>query len=685
MNYLKISLLFLLLALGTSAEDSYRITRLSESGLMRTYTSLLVDACHHAGRFWHQASFDPRTGYWGNGVSDGNEGIRAIGEMVLTCGTLLKYSDALSDAERAEYLGKATAAIRYAVATHKTGTQECPNGKRWGGSWQSALWAGTAGFGAWLLWDQLDSALQQEVERVIASEADRFLEGRPPGGRWGDTKAEENGWNLICISLAANMFPAHPHTAAWNDKAIEYMMNTLSAPQDLQDLTRVDGRPVREWVTTENLHPDFTLENHGFFHPSYVACSSYFLTQTAMHYTYAHRPVPQAATHHLMDTWKMLENFLLPWAESAFPQGMDWEFHGLSFINLFASLGSYQKDPLAARMEQTCLQYMRAWQTMCRGDLAVPGSRLGFTRHAICAEQAAYGYLAHKLFGPPVREVAARKAASELRGVRYYDCLDLVTHRTGSKWFSFSWKNRVMGLLVPIAEGHEGNPFFSVPVVDGFVGALELSPKGDTKLKVLEHSWRPTADGFETSGTLLLNGGRLRQTLRITSVGERTVVYQDCLTALAETTVARERGVPLGIENDQVSGGRRVVYHRDGATVFDWTKPQPPAPIPGDWANLDGQLGVVVAAGSGISYVQSTGYDPHTGVCADVLCCSFSNGPRHFQAGDQVGRRIVVLFVDVTREKTSALARSVQTRNKQGGQVLRLKRPEGGAADVPLL
>jgi hypothetical protein len=75
----------------------------------------------------------------------------------------------------------------------------------------------------------LDPELQQGVERVVASEADRFLAVRPPSQRWIDTKAEENGWNLICLSAAANMFPAHPHAAAWSDKALEYMMNTLSS------------------------------------------------------------------------------------------------------------------------------------------------------------------------------------------------------------------------------------------------------------------------------------------------------------------------------------------------------------------------------------------------------------------------------------------------------------------------
>ncbi len=100
--------------------------------MLQTYTQLLREACHHADRNWKASSFDPAAGYWGDGVSAGNEGIRTIASMVLACGTLLKYDDGLSDAERRDLLAKATAAIRYATATHLTGPQKCPDGKHWG-------------------------------------------------------------------------------------------------------------------------------------------------------------------------------------------------------------------------------------------------------------------------------------------------------------------------------------------------------------------------------------------------------------------------------------------------------------------------------------------------------------------------------------------------------------------------
>ena len=283
-----------------------------------------------------------------------------------------------------------------------------------------------------------------------------------------------------------------------------------------------------------------------------------FLTQAAMYYTYAARPVPLAATHHLMDTWRMFQTVILPWGEAACPQGMDWELHGLPFINLYASLATQHRDPFAAHMEQSSLQYLRAWQSMEQGSLSTPGSRFGITRHAINAEQVAYGYLAHKIFGPSVKEMTAHEAATVQQGVRDYPYVEFIAHRTLSKFVSFSWKNRIMGLLIPIEASDAGSPNFTVPIQNGFVGSFELDPHGDAKTEakvtVVDHELRHTDEGFETSGTLLLNDGRLKQAVKMTSIGSQTVIYEDQVTALADITVEKERGIPLGIENDEISG-----------------------------------------------------------------------------------------------------------------------------------
>lgn len=684
-------LLLLLLPFSGLASDPYQIHRLSEKELQQTYTRLLRDACHYADRDWQIASNVPSAGYWGDGVSSGNEGIRTVVSMVLACATELKYDAGLSPDERRDFLAKATAALRYVVATHVTGTQKCPDGKQWGAtekfgpeSWQSGMWTGTLAFGAWLIWDQLDPALQHQLQQVIAWEDDILSQRPPPNNLWLDTKAEENGWEVPCLVLGELMFTNHPHAAAWHEGAIKYMMNTLCTEADLENTNLVDGRPVKEWVTGANVQPDFTLENHNRFHPSYVACSSYFMTQAQLYYAYAGKPIPQAATHHVLETWRMFRAIILPWGEVAYPQGMDWELHGLPYFNLYAALATHNQDVFAARMEQQSLQYLRAWQNMGQGSLATSGSRLGIARHAINAEQAAYGLVAHKVFGPAAHELSARDAAGVESGVWDYPYVNFIEHRTPDKFASFSWKNHIMGLLIPLQDGHEDNPDFTVPIEDGLVGSFQLAPRGDVKTIVAEQGWRKMPDGFDTTGMLLLDGGRLKQVLRMISFGSQTVIYEDRVIALTNVTVKGERGLPLGIENDEITGGTRVVSTRGRHLTFDWRKPQKPVALSGSWANVDGRLGIVVLAGSGLTYAQASGYSPGICVYSDILYGSYSSQTRQFKAGDEVAHRLAICFVETSAKQTAALAKSCHLRSISGGQILRFKQPDGTDTEVPL-
>ena len=671
----------LMMPVVAQAAGVYNIRQLSEREMLQMYESTMRDACRHSAEFWHQWSVNPKAGYWGDGGS-GENGIRPIGNEILTSAALLRYRRNLRADERRELSEKAQAALRYVVATHVSGTEKCVDGKQWGKGWQSAMWMANIGTGAWLMWDQLDPQLRKDIERVVTFEADRFLEVHPPTGRWGDTKAEENAWDNLIIALAANMFPSHPHAAAWREKSIEYMMNTLCVPRDLKDESVVDGKPVKDWVVGVNLNPDFTLENHNILHPSYLACSEYMLGEAIMMYTYGRQPVPQAAMHHLMDTWDMYKTILLPWGQYVCPQGMDWDLHGTPVLNLQAFLATYKQDSTAAAMEQSNLQCMRTWQDWAQGDMDVPGGKLGFTRHSICEEQTTWGYLSHRIFGAAVEPTPLNPSfvRAEDSCVRRYSSVDVILQRTKSKLVTFSWKNRIMGTLAPASDTHPDNPYFAVPITNGLVGSIDLDPVGDKGVKLIDRTWKKSANGFETSGVLLTNGGRLKQTLKVTSIGENAVVYQDRVTAQSDVSVALEIGVPVGIENDSVNGGKRVLQYEGGPVVLDWQKLRQPSSIAGKLANVDGRLGVVSVAGSGPGYVQAAGYNGQS-VHADMLCGSYSDKPRSFKAGGEVAHRIVLFAVEITPEETVALAKSV----KIDGNSLHFSLPEGGEAEVSLL
>jgi len=177
----------------------------------------------------------------------------------------------------------------------------------------------------------------------------------------------------------------------------------------------------------------------------------------------------------------------------------------------------------------------------------------------------------------------------------------------------------------------------------------------------------------------------LKQTLKMTSIGSQTVIYEDRVTAVSNVTVRSERGVPVGIENDEITGGTRVVSDQDGQTIFDWQKPRQPIGLPGSWVNVDGRLGVVMVAGAAMTYAQASRYLPGISVCADVLYGSCSNHSKQFNAGEEVAHRVFVFFVEVAPKETSALAQSCWIEAKPGGQVLHFKQAGGEDTEVPLL
>jgi hypothetical protein len=286
--------------------------------------------------------------------------------------------------------------------------------------------------------------------------------------------------------------------------------------------------------------------------------------------------------------------------------------------------------------------------------------------------------LAHKIFGPAAKPLSARKVAAAANGVHTHDWIEAVWQRTDDKFVSFSWTNRVMGMLIPIGPGHAGNPYFTVPIADGFLGSFDLAPAGNTKTTVSDYKWRTSENGFETSGHLLRNGGRLQQTLRLTSIGEKTVVYQDVVVAMDDVVVEREKGAPLGIENDDITGGTRRISFQDSREIA--TPPGPVAMV-GNWVNIDSRLGMVAIQGEGMSYRPATAITPGISVKTDLLYGSFHDGKQSFKRGQEVCRRITVCYVNVTPKETFKLAQSC----KIDGGHLHVALGGGGVADIPLL
>ena len=77
-------------------------------------------------------------------------------------------------------------------------------------------------------------------------------------------KAHRHGPGILIVIPSGEGFSVGI-ASAWEQAAIRSAYNASSIAADESDATMLDGQPLSEWISTVNMQPDLTLENHGFF------------------------------------------------------------------------------------------------------------------------------------------------------------------------------------------------------------------------------------------------------------------------------------------------------------------------------------------------------------------------------------------------------------------------------------
>lgn len=217
--------------------------------------------------------------------------IRPVCNVVFGFAVALKtglYDEQAMGVPKSEVLSQTGQLIRGAAREHK--------GAAWERPWQSSLWAAYLGHGTWMLWDELDSDTRGSVTELVEWEANRLATNVVPywNGQGGDTKAEENAWNSMVLSLAVAMMPKHPNVRAWKEKCSEFMISAYATEADQRNRRKVDGKRVKDWLHGFNANPDGSVVNHGFVHPDYMQCIHLNLRSYLVQ-PLAGQAVPQAA------------------------------------------------------------------------------------------------------------------------------------------------------------------------------------------------------------------------------------------------------------------------------------------------------------------------------------------------------------------------------------------------------
>ena len=157
-----------------------------------------------------------------------------------------------------------------------------------------------------LWWPNLDQGLKDKVKNIIANEAGIIINRVPfvETGYIDDSKSETNSWLAAALSLAFYLYPEHPDANRWEQYARVAAFHTFT--------TSTDNKDSLLGLETQTLRDDFSLDNHYFpLNADYaIGGSIQGLSEGALAYFKANKPIPEEFKHHVLDVWNKHKSYL---------------------------------------------------------------------------------------------------------------------------------------------------------------------------------------------------------------------------------------------------------------------------------------------------------------------------------------------------------------------------------------
>ncbi len=651
---------FLLSALTSAAFASTNSQQL--------YLEALLDFERYAETIWTDCTGGaqpPDSGYWGDGASSGNGGIRG------NCGVAVAYATLVlaqpADPTNTHRLMRIRKALNYAAGTHTTSNYLCVDGKQWGwriNDWQTPEWAGSMGLACLLVESALPPATVAAVKTVVADEATHRAGITPASGYVSDTKLEENAWQGNILALAAAWLKAHTNWQLWLDAAKRYLVNTYTVPFPT-------GNPLDAWVTTQTLYPDWGCENHGIYHPTYLMVGGMSSGDSLLMAQLADRGVATElrpfAEYNILNVWSNnLRYMVMETGELAYPSSSTWTLHDYEHSSYLAWIASHFGDPLARyadfRLGQLVREQQKVW-----GDGRFCGPRVpnGFYREAVEARRAAIVYL---------HWASANKLSDAVElpenAVVHFPDVKLIAQRSEAGFVSVYYQSsRPMGWIEPASTGFPTNVFVSSPFLGGIFGH---GPMGRaTAASLVNFVQYP--DGFY-SEILVSNGTNGQTRVYIRSTGESVGIIEVPLPAPG-VTGSTAGCFTNGFQNDPLTGSSRLVEWGVGSTNIlagSGTRVN----MTNRWVCVAGRYGIAAGPSGYFRYRAASGYDSTLHVMQDTLC--FHPNPQSYW----LGPRYAVWFLNKNAAQTAALAAQISWQTN--GQMVVLTFPGADAAPQQL-
>lgn len=540
------------------------------------------------------------------------------------------------------------------------------------------------GMAAWLLWDKLDPQTQLLVARILEYDADLYIREAAPARLYDDTQAESNAWTAGGIALAYCMLKQHPHRQQWGAKAKEFMISAYATQQDVASSKLVDGKPLKDWLRAPNALADYTVENHGFIHPDYMAAVSEQV-RSAICYRLAGEPVPEAVTFNAAKVYEVLTVLNMPAGNHLYVQGTDYVSRRLdSFLqtcNLLplegSSLGEACFQRVLGSIEKMAAERvgepMSGWIGMNQDF----GSTWGLTEN----------YLMRRLFGSAKNVLPEAKIEEKLVGVRVFEPGQFAVHRTARTISSFSWhatvkSSEVMGLTMPLDKDQMVYPMPGSGIGELFESQAKEAGSKSPPLKVVSHRVGNVGGGLTLLLDLMRCSGRVQQNCAFISLPDGISVYIEERLAKEDVSLASASSGNVVI-NDDV----RWVYQKQPRAFYGAVGKlgaDADATYRSSWVNVDDRLGFVAVGTDRLHVLRSPG-TPAVWRGAGTIYGSCrleflqptgaGSQPAMNREGQRIGVFALITCPNQTRSETSALAEAMRGAGwlSQGDGVLSLR------------
>lgn len=539
-------------------------------------------------------------------LTDGNHrehGIRPNAHTAFSFAAMYRTvpAEAFGKHGREEFRDAAVGVLRFVLPTHGAGGATCSDGSPWKGQWQSAHWADSAGRAAWLLWDELDPRMQWLAARMITDEADRFVGQRPPAQIDKDTKAEENAWNSMVVSLAYSMFPQHPNREKYRETAIRWALSSFVRPADLAANPTIDGRTLAQWDVGANIHDDWTLENHDRIHPDYMSTITLLLHQIPV-YAWGGNEPPQALYFNAREIYANLKRFSFPDGNHVYPSGQDWRLHrNADWMEVHLPMAILERDAQAAALFECSRDAAeRMLARAPENGIYQPGEYSFPSTQMLAMDRAlVMPYLFDGLLGAGPEPRPAVHLWSDLAGKHVFEGGKFAVVRTARSVATFAWGHQVMGMNIPLQEDLVVNP-----LEGSMVGFVQRAGAEDERPVVRETKIVPRERDFALCGILDRAGGAVEQRFAFVALKDGRTVYVDSVRAVqpsdAPTTLSLGTVSILDDANWVYHDARRTLSTSQGAVDITPTMEiAQPLVFDSNWIAIDDALGIVVLERSG--------------------------------------------------------------------------------------